>query len=118
MNSDQIIQIVDTIISIHESNDKKQEATDAYFEAMHPDSYAPIVHSNTTDAFRILDIIHFDMSDWIQYFIYEVPWLRRGDANYDVRILYKNKEYPLNNLSQLKDFLITEYALDQSRKVV
>ena len=73
MNSDQIIQIVDTIISIHESNDKKQEATDAYFEAMHPDSYAPIVHSNTTDAFRILDIIHFDMSDWIQYFIYEVP---------------------------------------------
>lgn len=118
MNSYQIIKIVDTIISIRENDNKKQKATEIYFEAMHPDSYAPILESNLTDVFKILDIINFDMSDWIQYFIYEVPWLRRGDANYDVRILYKNREYPLNTLSQLKDFLITEYALDQSRKVV
>lgn len=43
MTSDQIIQIVDTIISIRENDKKMQDATDAYFKVMHPYDYEPII---------------------------------------------------------------------------
>lgn len=118
MNSEQIIKIVDTIISIQENDMKMQDATDAYFKVMHPDSFEPIIDWNATYALKILSIVHYDIADWLSYFLYEVPWLKRGDAEYDVTIKQNDKEYPLNTLQQLKDFLLAEYALDGSEKEV
>lgn len=43
MNSEQIIKIVDTIISIRENDKKMQDATDAYFKVMHPYDYEPTI---------------------------------------------------------------------------
>lgn len=118
MNSEQIIKIVDTIISIRENDKKMQDATDAYFKVMHPYDYEPTIDWNATYALKILNIVHYDIADWLSYFLYEVPWLKRGDTEYDVKIKQNDKEYPLNTIQELKDFLIEQYALDGSEKAV
>lgn len=43
MTPEQISNIVDTIISLRDNDDRMQEATDAYSKVMYPDSYAPII---------------------------------------------------------------------------
>ena len=117
MNSEQIKKIVDTIISIRNNDQRMQEATDAYFKVMHSDSYPPIIEWNATYALKILEIVHPDIADWLSYFIYEVPALKK-DPDYNVTITQNKKKWQLNTVEQLKDFLIKQYALDQSKKVV
>lgn len=118
MNSEQIKKIVDTILSIRYNDQRMQEATDTYFKVMYPESYEPIIEWNATYALQILEIVHPDIADWLSYYLYEVPWLKRTDADYDVVITQNWKEWKLNTVDELKTFLISEYALDVSEKVV
>lgn len=109
MNSEKINQIVDTIISIHDKDIRNQEASDAYFKVMHPNSYEPIIDWNTTYALKILEIVNPYIADWLSYFIYEVPGLKRNDTEYNVTITQNEKEWKLNTVDELKTFLISEY---------
>ena len=111
MTPEQISNIVDTIISLRDNDDRMQVATDAYFKVIHPDSYAPIIEWNCTYALNIVNIVHHDIADWLWYYLYEVSWLKRRDAKYDVRITQNWKEWKMNTVEDLKTFLISEYAV-------
>ena len=117
MNHEQIKKIVDTIISIRYNDQRMQEATDSYFKVMYPESYEPIIEWNATYALQILGIVHPDIADWLSYYLYEVPGLKRKEE-YNVVITQNWKEWKLNTVDELKTFLISEYALDGSEKVV
>lgn len=109
MTPEQINQIVDTIIQLHENDNRMQEATDSYFKVMHPDSYAPSIAWSCDTALKILGIFHPDIAQDISYFIYEVPLLKMNDTEYDVIVTQNGKEWKMNTVDELKAFLISEY---------
>ena len=113
MTNEQITKIVDTILSIHYNDMKMQEASDAYFKVMHPDSYAPIIDGNCYSALKILRILQPEISSWLSYFIYEVPLLKSNDTEYDVIVTQNGKEWKMNTVQELKAFLISEYAVSE-----
>ena len=110
MTPEKITKIVDTILSLRYNDKRMQEATDAYFKVMHPGSYAPCIDWNCDTALKILGILHPGIAGDLSYFIYEVPWLKRNDAEYDVVITQNEKEWKMNTVEDLKTFLISEYS--------
>lgn len=111
MSPEQINQIVDTIIKMRQKDQESQDASNAFHIALYPDDHNPILIWFTDYALKIVNIVHPDIADWLSYFIYEVPWLKRSDAEYDVVIKQDCKDWKLNNVEELKTFLISEYAV-------
>jgi len=108
MNKAQITAIVNAMLELREQDQKMQKASDIYHDALYPDCHNPFLVGITEWALKLLDLVHPEIAEWISYFIYEVPSLKRPDTNYDVIIKNEGIDYYLNTKEDLITFL--QYA--------
>ena len=69
----QITAVVNAMLKLKEKDEKMQQASDIYHEALYPESHTPFLIGSISGAFMVLDLIYPEIAEWISYFIYEVP---------------------------------------------
>lgn len=105
MNKSQITAIVNAILELRKKDQDMQKASDIYHDALYPDCHNPCLTGITDWALKILDLVEPEISDWISYFIYEVPGLKRNEHDYDVIVKYELIDYHMNTKEDLITFL-------------
>lgn len=105
MNKSQITAIVNAILELREQDQKMQKASDIYHDALYPDCHNPFLVWVTDWALKILDLVEPYMAEWISYFIYEAPWLKRNEPDYDVIVEQGNEKWHMNTKEDLINFL-------------
>lgn len=101
----QITAIVSAILELREQDQKMQKASDIYHDALYPDCHNPSLVGVTDWALKVLDLVEPEISEWISYFIYEVPGLKRNAPDYDVTVKHDNIEWHMNTKEELITFL-------------
>ena len=106
----QIAAVVNHILKLREQDVNAQKASNAYHEALYPDSHNPSLVGVTDWALKLLDLIHPEIADWISYFVYEVPGLKKNDPDYRVKIKSNWLYYYVDTKEDLITFLKHEYS--------
>lgn len=109
MNKAQITAIVNAMLELRKRDQDMQKASDIYHDALYPDCHNPFLVWVTDWALKILDLVEPEISEWISYFIYEAPGLKRNDPDYDVVVTFDNVKWKMNTKEDLITFLQNAY---------